>query len=121
MHPFRIVLFSLVAICAPIYGCIVTVNSSLNIRNAASTTATVVGSLKQGETVKCLEKFFFCRVGAVRWVEYIDCAKETSVSYGKIAPKADYTRKTWCGVKNKFTYNSTDFTRRSLYLDHVDV
>ncbi|CAF2409716.1 unnamed protein product [Rotaria sp. Silwood2] len=97
-----VVLLVSVALFAPIdSSCIVKANPSLNIRSAASATASIVGSLLQGTTVSCLEqKSSFCRVGTNRWAsaEYINCATVTSNGYDQKSPAADYTRKTWRGV-----------------------
>ncbi|CAF2557304.1 unnamed protein product [Rotaria sp. Silwood2] len=97
-----VVLLVSVALFAPIdSSCIVKANPSLNIRSAASATASIVGSLLQGTTVSCLEqKSSFCRVGTNRWAsaEYINCATATSNGYDQKSPAADYTRKTWRGV-----------------------
>ena len=102
MHSLGAVLFSLIALYSPIYGCIVKANPTLNVRQTPSTTGTIVKSLHQGSTVKCLEKKNgFCRVGTDQWAsaDYINCATTKSDTYESTAPKADYTRKTWRGVK----------------------
>ncbi|CAF2565764.1 unnamed protein product [Rotaria sp. Silwood2] len=96
-----VILFASVAIFAPAYGCIVKANPSLNIRSAASATASIVGSLYQGTTVSCPQKQNgFCRVGTNKWAsaKYINCATARSNGFDNKPPASDYTRKTWRGV-----------------------
>ncbi|CAF1546384.1 unnamed protein product [Rotaria sordida] len=86
---------------APAYCCIVKANPSLNVRNAASATARIVGSLYQGTTVSCLQKQNnFCRVGTNKWAlaKYINCATGKSNGFDNKPPASDYTRKIWRGV-----------------------
>jgi hypothetical protein len=102
MHLLGVVLLLLIALITPIYSCITKANPTLNVRTAPSTTATIVKSLYQGSTVKCLEKKNnFCRIAADQWAsaDYINCATSKSDAYENTAPKADYTRITWRGVK----------------------
>lgn len=101
MHLPYIVLFVSVFLLSPVQSCIVKANPSLNVRSAASTTASIVGSLLQGTTVSCLERQNgFCRVGTNRWAsaEFINCATTNSNGFEQKSPAADYTRKTWRGV-----------------------
>ncbi|CAF1081476.1 unnamed protein product [Adineta steineri] len=102
MHSLEIILFSLIALYTPIYSCIVKANPTLNVRQTPSATGTIVRSLYQGTTIKCLEnKNGFCRIDTNQWAsaEYINCATTASNSYESTPPKADYTRKTWRNVK----------------------
>ncbi|CAF1031070.1 unnamed protein product [Adineta ricciae] len=103
MHSLIAILaFSFTVLYIPIHSCIVKANPTLNVRKTPSASGTIVKSLYQGTTVNCLEKKNgFCRVGTDQWAssEYINCATSKSDSYEYTAPKADYTRKTWRGVK----------------------
>jgi hypothetical protein len=121
MHTLLIVLGALIGNIISTDACIVTANPALNIRQSASTTATVVGSLYQGTTVNCLERTnSFCRIGTNRWAsaDYINCATSKSDSYETIAPIADYTRKSWRGVTlNQRTINM--ILRAEVYMEQM--